>query len=151
MLFGKTFKIRLSEDFRAQDESLLNDFLESVIPESIDSAMINHPTDPFWSVLVVYSPLEEVTLPDGDRVLFDSYEPLSPDEEMTYMRLKLWRDNLARERDLPNHQILHDAHLMTLAKIQPKEPGDLMKLKGLSLRKIRQYETEILFFFHSEK
>jgi len=151
MLFAKTFRIRLSEDHRMEDESLLNDFLESVVPQQIDSQMIHHPTDPFWSVLVIYTPREEVALADGERILFDTYEPLSAEEEILFMRLKSWRNDLAKSEAMPGYMILHDAHLMTLVKIRPQTADDIQKLKGISLRKVDKYVDAILDFFRKEE
>lgn len=150
MLFIKTFRIRLSEDFRQSDEALLNDFLESVVPKQIESGMIQHPTDPFWSVMIVYNPREDITMEDGERILFETYEPLTPREEFLFFRLKAWRDEEAEKAGLPSHLILHDAHLMTLAKIQPTRQEELQKLKGVSLRKIEKYAEQILEFFKRE-
>ena len=147
MFFAKTFKIRLSENYRDQDEALLNDFLESVVPEKLDSSMIHHPREPFWSVLVIYQPREEVRMADGERVLFDSYEPMNEKEEFMYLKLKSWRDKEAERREIPRHQVLHDAHLMTLVKIKPRSREDMVKLKGISSRKLKQYQDEILSFF----
>jgi len=151
LFYVRTFKIRLSEDFRQEDESLLNDFLESVIPEKVESHIINHPVEPFWSVLVIYTPPDDITMEDGERILFDTYEPLTQEEEMTFFRLKSWRDSVATKEQLPRHQILHDAHLMTIVKIHPQKPADLQKLKGISVRKLRKYEGEILAFFRKVK
>jgi superfamily II DNA helicase RecQ len=150
MLFAKTFRIRLSENHRIEDESLLNDFLESVVPKQIDSQMIHHPTDPFWSVLVIYTPQEEVTLADGERILFDTYEPLTAEEEILFMKLKTWRNDLAKRECIPGYMILHDAHLMTLVKIRPETAEDIQKLKGISLRKMEKYTDGILAFFRRE-
>jgi len=150
MLFAKTFRIRLSENHRIEDESLLNDFLESVVPKQIDSQLIHHPTDPFWSVLVIYTPQEEMALADGERILFDTYEPLTAEEEILFMKLKTWRNDLAKSESVPAHIILHDAHLMTLVKIRPETAEDIQKLKGISLRKVEKYTDAILDFFRRE-
>jgi len=150
MLFAKTFRIRLSEDYRNEDESLLNDFLESVVPKQIDSQLIHHPTDPFWSVLVIYTPQSDVTLADGERILFDTYEPLTAEEEILFMKLKTWRNELAKSESLPGYMILHDAHLMTLVKLRPQTRDDLQKLKGISRRKAEKYTDAILRFFRKE-
>ncbi len=150
MLCIKMFRIRLSEDHRAGDEAFLNDFLESCIPERVDSGLVHHPTDPFWSVLVIYRPRDEETVVEGERVLFDSYEPLTPDEEMLFMRLKAWRDRQAREENLPPYQVLHDAHLMTLAKIKPRNAEEMNRVKGLSARKVARYMDALSAFFRKE-
>ena len=150
MLFARTFKIRLDENYRDKDESLLNDFLESVIPKKIDSAIIHHPIEAYWSVLVIYMPREDVAIADGEQVLFDTYEPLSQKEELLFMKLKLWRDKEAEKEELPSHQVLHDAHLMTLAKIRPLSEQDFKKIKGISKRKLEKYMDAILSFFRKE-
>ncbi len=150
MLYAKTFRIRLSEDHRNGDESLLNDFLESVLPKQIESQLIHHPTDPFWSVLVMYAPQEGVVLADGERILFDTYEPLTSEEELLFMKLKSWRNDRAKNESVPDYMILHDAHLMTLVKLRPETADDIQKLKGISTRKAEKYTDAILDFFRKE-
>jgi superfamily II DNA helicase RecQ len=150
MLFAKTFKIRISAAYRDADEVLLNDFLESVIPEKLESALIHHPKEPFWSILVIYSPAKEIPLPDGERILFDSYEPLSSFEEILFYKLKSWRDKVAIKEDIPSYLILHDAHLMTLAKLRPTTEDKFHRIKGISPRKVVKYRDEILSFFIRE-
>jgi len=150
MLCAKTFRIRLSEAWRDSDESLLNDFLESVVPEQVESAIIHHPVEPYWSVLVIYTPREDVVLSDGERILFDTYEPLTPEEEILFMKLKAWRDDIAQQDAVPRHQVLHDAHLMTLVKLHPTKAEDLEKMKGLGDRKREKYKEALLAFFRKE-
>lgn len=150
MMFAKLFKIRLSDDFKNADESLVNDFLESVIPKRVESGLIQHPTDPYWSVLVLYQPKEDVGIHEGERILFDSYEPLTPDEEMIYLKLKAWRNKKAEKEEVPPFQVLHDAHLMTLDKLRPQTMEQLDKLKGVSNRKLEKYREDILGFFRRE-
>lgn len=150
MFYAKTFKIRLSEMFRDSDESLLNDFLESVIPKQIESGLIHHPVEPFWSVLVVYTPQNDVELADGERILFDSYEPLTAEEDVLLMKLQNWRNEEAQRSSLPRHQVLHDAHLLTLVKVRPMKIEDFGKIKGISERKLAKYMDSLLTFFHNE-
>ena len=100
---------------------------------------------------MIYSPREDVTVADGERLLFDSYEPMTSEEEILFLKLKLWRDEVARKENLPSHLILHNAHLMTLAKLRPTTEEEFKKLKGLSERKLGKYSEAILRFFRKEE
>lgn len=142
----KIFKVRLNEQFQAEDESWLNDFLESVKPVDIQSAVINTPTEKFWTVFIVYEELEDVQAQLVDRVLYDTSEPLTPEEEEIYLRLRSWRDQKARQENLPPYMILHTSHLKAIVKTNPRTREDFRKIVGMSLRKIEKYADEILEF-----
>ncbi|MCX7766410.1 MAG: HRDC domain-containing protein [Candidatus Sumerlaeia bacterium] len=142
----KIFKVRLNEQFQAEDESWLNDFLESVKPVDIQSAVINTPTEKFWTVFIVYEELEDAQTQMIDRVLYDTSEPLTPEEEELYLRLRSWRDQKARQENLPPYMILHPSHLKAIVKTNPRTRGDFRKIVGMSLRKIEKYADEILEF-----
>ena len=96
MLRVKIFKIRLSEEFQAEDESLLNDFLETVRVVDIKSSVVHAPPDKFWTVLVVYEIADEAAAEAVAQILYDTSEPLTPDEEEMYLKLRSWRDHQAR-------------------------------------------------------
>lgn len=144
MLKAKIFKIRLSEEFQAEDESFLNDFLESVKVVEVKSSVIHAPPDKFWTILVLYEDLDEAQAYAVERVLYDTSEPLTPEEEEIYIRLRSWRDIKARQENLPPYMILHSSHLKAIVKVFPKALDDFRKIAGLSRRKVEKYAEEIL-------
>lgn len=144
MLKVKIFKLRLTEEFQAEDESLLNDFLESVKVVDIHASLLNSPPEKYWTVLVVYEEKEEAEAAAIDRILYDTSEPLTPDEEEVYLHLRSWREMKARAEKLPSYMILHSSHLKAIAKVKPQTVEDFYKIAGLSRRKIEKYGEEVL-------
>ena len=144
MAHVKVFKIRLNEQYREEDESFLNDFLESVKVESIVPTLISSPQDMHWSVFVVYSELEEDQFPLVEKMLYDSGEALTPEEEHLLFRLKQWREGVAQRENIPSYMIFHVSHLKTIVKMKPQSLEDFAKVKGLSRRKINKYAKDIL-------
>ena len=147
----KIFKVRLNEEFQAEDESLLNDFLESVKVVDVESSVIHAPPEKFWTVLVVYQEIndaEEVAL---ERISFDKSEPLTPEEDDIYMRLRSWRDIKAREENLPPYRIFHSSHLKAIIKVQPRSIDDFYRIAGISRKKILKYGDELIRILHDVK
>ena len=144
MLKVKIFKIRLSEEFQAEDESLLNDFLESVRVVDIKSSVVHAPPDKFWTVLVVYETADEAAAVEVEKILYDTSEPLTPEEEELYLHLRGWRDAQAHKENLPPYMVLHNSHLKAIVKVRPDSHTDFLKIAGLSRRKIEKYGDILL-------
>ena len=144
MLRVKIFKIRLLEEYQLEDESLLNDFMESVKVVDVKSSVIHAPPEKFWTIMVLYELLEEAADTAIDHVLFDTSEPLTPEEETQYLILRGWRDMKAREENIPPYMVLHASHLKAVVKVKPGSRVDFLKIAGLSRRKIEKYADELL-------
>lgn len=144
MTHVKVFKIRLSEQYREEDESFLNDFLESVNVETIVPSLISAPQDMHWSVFVAYRELDEDQFPLAEKMLYDSGEALTPEEEHLLFRLKQWREGVAQRENIPPYMVFHISHLKTLIKLKPQSMQDFARVKGLSRRKINKYAKDIL-------
>jgi superfamily II DNA helicase RecQ len=140
----KVFKIRLSEQYREEDESFLNDFIESVKVETLVPTLISSPQDMHWSVFVVYTELDEDKIPLAEKMLYDSGEALTPEEEHLLFRLKQWREGVAQRQNIPSYMVFHVSHLKTIVKVKPRSLEDFQKVKGLSRRKINKYAKDIL-------
>ncbi len=144
MLKVKIFKVRLTEEFQAEDESLVNDFLESVKVVDVQSSVIHAPPEKFWTILIVYEEIEEAEKEALERISFDTSEPLTPDEEEIYMQLRGWRDMKAREENIPPYRVFHSSHLKALVKIHPRSLEDFLRIAGVSKKKIYKYGEEII-------
>ncbi|MEA3229462.1 MAG: UvrD-helicase domain-containing protein [archaeon] len=66
------------------------------------------------------------------------------------MRLKSWRNSLARDSELPAYCILHDRSLLEIAQKLPKNSYELEKIYGLGPAKIMKYGESILQIVGSE-
>lgn len=68
-------------------------------------------------------------------------------EQKIFEKMKLWRKQLAKEKDLPAFTILSDKTLIEVVKQQPQNYEDLVKIYGLGPAKCQQYGQQILSFF----
>jgi ribonuclease D len=144
MMKVKIFKVRLTEEFQAEDESLLNDFLESVKVMDVQSSVVNAPPDKFWTILVIYEEKDVAAETAVHRIMYDTSEPLTPDEEEMYLQLRSWRDTRAQKDNIPPYMILHNSHLKAVVKVQPRTKEDFLRIAGISRRKINKYADDLL-------
>jgi superfamily II DNA helicase RecQ len=140
----KIFTIRINEKYRDEDEALVNDFLESVKLVQIIPSIVHAPPEIYWSVFIAYDELDEKEIAPGDKILLDSSEPLTPEEENLFFKLKTWRNNQALKENLPVYMILHNSHLKTIIKLRPQSKQDFYKMRGIGNRKIEKYWQDIL-------
>lgn len=61
-----------------------------------------------------------------------------------YGSLKVWRDNIANEKDLEKYMVIAQKTLQNLAEEMPRSKGQLARISGLGNIKIKQYGDEIL-------
>jgi len=126
----------------------LNQFLERVKVKKTSAQLVELSSGKCWSILVWYEetePEERLT-----RVLYPADTSLSNEERRLLEALRGWRAEEAQKRNVPRFYILHNSQLVTIAKIQPREPGDLMKIKGFSQRKLLNYGSAILSIVKSQ-
>ncbi len=96
---------------------------------------------------------------ESTRLLYEANNPL-PVEEY-YLRIKSawrldgeslvllqmlcsWREQLAREQDLPRGRIASDAALFEIARSRPRDKGQLARVKALKPANIRQYGSQLI-------
>ena len=58
--------------------------------------------------------------------------------------LKEWRNNKAKETNLPHYMIIPQKTMVTLANLVPQSPRALRQIKGMGTRKSEKYGEEIL-------
>ncbi len=67
-----------------------------------------------------------------------------------YFRLKLYRDRMAAEWDVPQYMILTVKTLEELNRHRPRTLADLKKIKGLGKKKIEQMGADLVEIINSE-
>ncbi|MBA2621733.1 MAG: HRDC domain-containing protein, partial [Acidobacteria bacterium] len=151
----KSFKIHFQDETRDFEEAKLNKFLENLNVSRIFSNVVGNE---FWSVLVFYDDefsasktpqqqqqkpeitannFEEILAPKTVTAKFVKAESaptepicLNAQEEKLYAVLREWRNELAARDGLPPYMIAHNDSLMTMAKIKPQSPEELVQIKG---------------------
>ncbi len=71
----------------------------------------------------------------------------SPEESAAqerFLRLKLWRAEVARRQNLPAYVIFHDATLLAIAQRAPESLSDLHEISGMGAKKLESYGTQVL-------
>lgn len=69
---------------------------------------------------------------------------LDVESESRYQKLRVWRKEIAEEKDLPAFVIFHDKTLKEIAAINPQSLDELRKIKGMGDKKIEDYGWDIL-------
>ncbi|PUA98302.1 HRDC domain-containing protein [Acidovorax sp. 107] len=63
---------------------------------------------------------------------------------MSFINLKAWRAEGAREHNLPAYVIFHDATLAAIAGRNPASLDELPGISGMAAKKLEAYGTEVL-------
>jgi len=63
---------------------------------------------------------------------------------MSFINLKAWRAEVAREHNLPAYVVSHDATLAAIAERNPGSLDDLQGISGMAAKKLEAYGTEVL-------
>jgi ATP-dependent DNA helicase RecQ len=69
---------------------------------------------------------------------------LSAQEEAIFEQLKQQRALWAKERNVPSFVVFHDATLMDIAKLNPKNAEQLLDINGIGKTKLELYGTKIM-------
>jgi ATP-dependent DNA helicase RecQ len=89
------------------------------------------------------SPERRRVMPAG-RADPNSDEPVSPEAQIRFDRLRGVRAQLARTRDLPAYCICHDKTLMLIAQSAPNDAQSLEQIKGMGPHKVKLYGEALL-------
>lgn len=139
-----TFKIRLNEEFQAQDKRVLNEFLQNNHILQTTSQFV-HEKDHYWSILLRYSEkINSVNEASPQKYAVNSTEILNADEIQILDALKLWRTERAKEDNLPPYMIATNSELFSIAKFKPAKKEELIELKGFGEKKIEKFGAEII-------
>ena len=139
-----TFKIRLNDEFQAEDKQLLNDFLQNNHILQTTSQFV-HDKEHYWSILLRYSEkYTSVNEPAPKKYAANDSEILNADEIKILEALKIWRTERAKEDNLPPYMIATNSELFSIAKFKPAKKEELIELKGFGEKKIEKFGAEII-------
>ncbi len=69
---------------------------------------------------------------------------LSDMDNLLFKRLKVWRAQMAAEKDVPAFVIFHDKTLKQIASLKPKDNTELIRVEGIGKQKLADYGGDIL-------
>ena len=145
----KVLKIRLSDKFIEQDQTVLDPFLRDNNVIKFESAFVKD-EEGYWSVILYY---EEQKMSVNDtktpKYSAENDEDLNPDEIKILYSLKLWRTEKARDQNLPVYFIATNKELLSIAKYKPIKKEELRDIKGFGKHKIENYGEEIIEILES--
>ncbi len=133
----KVFNIRLDKENCLNDQSKMNDFLDSVDVKLTSASFVTTGSKDFWSTVVFY-------LPKKDKIATLKEEDLTDEERKIYQALKQWRSEKAIQQDLPHFMICHNSELITIAKTKPETIKDFKTIKGFGELKTQKYGDDII-------
>ena len=145
----KVLKIRLSDKFIEQDQTVLDRFLRDNNVIKFESAFVKD-EEGYWSVILYY---EEQKMSVNDtktpKYSAENDEDLNPDEIKILDSLKLWRTEKAKDQNLPVYFIATNKELLSIAKYKPIKKEELRDIKGFGKHKIENYVEEIIEILES--
>ncbi|MFT4050159.1 MAG: DNA helicase RecQ [Solirubrobacterales bacterium] len=71
-------------------------------------------------------------------------EPLTPDEEILFESLRVWRKRQADERDLAAYMVFDNKTLRAIARSRPVTLDQLSDVKGVGAAKLETYGADVL-------
>lgn len=144
----RVFHIRLTKENLQSDQDSLNDFLDSIFIEKLESELITGQPN-FWSILVFYSEKKIELQRPSDKIAVTTDIDLTEEEKYIYNALRQWRNDKAVSLNLPSYVIAHNTHLMTIAKVKPQTLDDFIKIKGFGGQKAAKYGEDIIAVLNS--
>ena len=145
----KVLKIRLSDKFIEQDQTVLDRFLRDNNVIKFESAFVKD-EEGYWSVILYY---EEQKMSVNDtktpKYSAENDEELNPDEIKILDSLKRWRTEKAKDQNLPVYFIATNKELLSIEKYKPIKKEELRDIKGFGKHKIENYGGEIIEILES--
>jgi superfamily II DNA helicase RecQ len=133
----KVFNIRLDKENCLDDQTKMNDFLDSVDVKLTSTSFVTSTTKDYWSAVVFY-------LPKKDKTKLLKEEELSEEEKRVYLALKEWRKEKSMQLKLPHFMICHNSELVAIAKFKPETIKDFKSIKGFGELKTQKYGDDII-------
>lgn len=142
----KVLKIRIDDEHLLEDQKIVDIFLKSHEIIKAETAFVQN--EQFWSVLIYFNNLEDVTkttIKEPKSLKYSAEnEDLNNDEIEILEALKLWRSEKAKEQNLPTYFIATNKELISVAKYKPAKKEELLDIKGFGKHKIENYGEQIL-------
>src|SRR5205085_3354250 len=77
-------------------------------------------------------------------IKYDYVTSLAPEDVSCFNKLKIWRNQAAKDLDLAPYMVLDNKTLMTIAHYKPISEEDLLKIKGIGQEKLGKYSDTVL-------
>ncbi|MDI1317684.1 HRDC domain-containing protein [Flavobacterium sp.] len=137
----KVFNIRLNKEHCQNDQSIMNEFLDSVEVKLTSTNFVTTANEDFWSAAVFFEP-KGVNKEKIEKKF--SEEDLVPNELKTFKALQIWRNDLAKKLDWSSFRICHNSHLMAIAKANPQNLFELENISGFGKLRTEKYGDDII-------
>jgi len=141
-----SFLVPVRNPVPAEDE--LNKFLRGRRVLSVDRRWVDQGSDSFWSFSVEYlengqggAPLQRGT---GERVRVDYREVLKPDEFALFVKLRLLRQEIAKDEAVPVYMVFTNEQLAQIVRLGAHSKADLDKIAGVGDARIQKYGERFL-------
>ncbi|NLK97379.1 MAG: hypothetical protein GX272_04760 [Epulopiscium sp.] len=139
----KVFKLRAVGEHLAEDEDNLNQFLEAVKVNQVQSTFIGDGQN-YWSILVYYDEVTQDTVIDSVNSALNQEMPLTSLQKKLYDILIKWRDTQAEYENLPSYVVCYNQWIREMVTMPVTTLEDLAKIKGFGERRVKKYGDQIL-------
>ncbi len=101
-----------------------------------------------WAIMRGEQPFKMIEFPsikkNSRQKKSDLYEGMAPSDHDLFELLRKRRKEIAEERHFPPYVIFHDVTLLEMANKKPMTEEELLKITGVSERKLERYGKEFL-------
>lgn len=137
----KVFNIRLNKEHCQNDQSIMNQFLDSVEVKLASTNFVTTGKEDFWSATVFFEP-KGIAKKKGEKKF--SEEELVPNELKIFKALQIWRNDLAKKLEWSSFRICHNSHLVAIAKANPQNLIELENISAFGKLRTEKYGDDIL-------
>jgi hypothetical protein len=120
----KVFNIRLDKENCQNDQTRMNEFLDSVEVKLTSTNFVTNGINDYWSAVVFFE--LKISTPKAILEL-----DLTVNEKEIFTALKIWRNDLAQKLGSSAFRICYNSHLISIAQLKPKSLDELKKVKVL--------------------
>src|SRR5690606_10821463 len=139
----KVLKVRIDDGFIRADQQKLDKFLAEHQILKFESAFIKE--SECWSVILYFEEKKPILNEEQARKYSAPTEAeLNTDEVKILDALRLWRNEKAKDQNLPSYFIATNKELLSIAKYKPAKKEELQDIKGFGKHKIENYGEEII-------
>lgn len=137
----RVFNIRLNKEHCYNDQSRMNEFLNSVEVKLASTNFVTTGKDDFWSATIFFEP-KASSKPKAESKF--SEEELLPNELKIFKALQSWRNDLAKKLDWSAFRICHNSHLAAIAKVNPQNISELESITFFGKLRTQKYGEDII-------
>ena len=137
----KVFNIRLDKEHCQNDQSKMNEFLDTVEVKLTSTNFVTTGALDFWSAVVFFEPK---VIKKGKSGIQYSEEELLPDALKVFAALRSWRNDLAEKLNWSAFRICHNSHLIAIAKANPQTLDELANISSFGKVRAEKYGDDIM-------